>query len=123
VFLYFAAFVAAFTVIVLGMVWYSRFMFQKIYGETREQIDSIVSGSAPPEWDKRLVKAILKCRTEKAKDAAAAKHKKFVNRRVMDYILFMKRTSLVESEAERTAVLDRLESFRREYSAPEGRTP
>jgi hypothetical protein len=33
----------------------------------------------------------------------------------MDFVLFMKRTSVVESEAERAAVLERLEAFRREY--------
>jgi hypothetical protein len=113
VFLYFVSFTAAFAVIVLFMVWYSRFMFQKIYGDMRGQIDAVVSGSTPPEWDERLVKAFSKCRTEEEKDAAAAKHKKFVDRRVMDLVLFMKRTSLVESEAERNTILEQLENFRR----------
>jgi hypothetical protein len=116
VLLYFLALTAGFAAITLLMVWYSRFMFKKIYGDMRGQIDSIVSGSVPTEWDERLVKGISKCKTEKGKDAAAAKHKKFVDRRIMDFILFMKRTSLVESEAERAAVLERLEAFRREYA-------
>jgi hypothetical protein len=116
VFLYFLISTAAFAVIIVAMVWYSRFMFQKIYGNMREQIDSIVSGSIPPEWDERLVKTFSRCKTEKEKEAAAEKHKKFVDRRVMDFILFMKRTSLVGSEAERNAILEQLEAFRREQA-------
>jgi hypothetical protein len=118
--LYFFGCVAAFTVIVLFMVWYSRFMFQKIYGNTREQIDCIISnGAAPAEWDQRLVKRLSRCGTQKEKDAAMAKHTKFVNRRTMDLILFMKHTSLVESEAERDMAIERLESFRRALQEPE----
>lgn len=116
-FLYFLISVAAFAAIIVAMVWYARFMFQKIYGDMRGQIDAIVSGSAPPEWDERLVKVFSKCKTEKEKDAAMARHKKFVERRVMDFILFMRRTSLVGSEAERDAVLERLEAFHREQAA------
>jgi hypothetical protein len=112
---YFLGFAAAFTVIVVGMVWYSRFMFQKIYGDMREQIECVVSGSAPPAWDKRLVRRIAGCGSVKAREAVEAEHRKYVDRRVMDCIVFMKRTSLVESEAERESIVERLEAFRREY--------
>ena len=64
VFSYFLISIAAFAAIIVAMVWYARFMFQKIYGNMRGQIDAIVSGSAPPEWDERLVKVFLKCKTE-----------------------------------------------------------
>jgi hypothetical protein len=110
--LYFLGFVAAFSALVLGMVWYSRFMFQRIYGDIREQIDCIAGGSTPPEWDERLVRRIARCRSEKEKAAAVEKHKRFVKRRVMDFILFMKRTSFVRSEAEREIILKQLELFR-----------
>jgi hypothetical protein len=115
VILYFLFFTGAFTVIVVGMVWYSRFMFHKIYGEMRGEIDCITEGAVPAEWEERLVKRLGRCGSDQEKAAIVAKYEKFVRRRVMDCILFMKRTSLVESEAEREALLERLESFRREY--------
>jgi hypothetical protein len=110
-------FVAVFILCVLFMVWYSRFMFQKIYADTRGKIDSIVSGSPPPGWEQRLVKKLSRCETERKKSAVIGWYKKFVDRRVMDLIGFMKSTSVIESEAERELSLERLESFRREYPA------
>ena len=112
---YFLGLTAVFTVIVMGMVRYSRFMFEKIYGDMREQVECVAGGTAPAEWDKRLVKRIARCRSGKAREAAAAEHRKYVERRVRYCILFMKRTSVVGSEAERDALLERLEAFRREY--------
>jgi hypothetical protein len=120
VLLYFLIFTAVFAALVIGMIGYSRFMFQKIYGDMREQIECVAAGSVPPEWDKRLARRVSRCRNEKGRAAAVAKHEKFIDRRVMDFILFMKRTSLVGSEAEREAVLERLEAFRREYPAAAG---
>jgi hypothetical protein len=91
-------------------------MFQKIYGHSRGEIDSIVSGGvAPPEWDQRLVKKLSKCKTLAAKEAVLAGHKKFAEKRIMDYILFMKRTGLAGSEAEREISIEKLEAFRRDY--------
>jgi hypothetical protein len=97
-------------------------MFTKIYGETRTEIDSITEGgAAPPEWEEHLVKRLSKCQGEKEekekkeKKAVLEKHKKFVEKRVGDFIIFMKNTSLVSSEAERGVYLERLESFRMEY--------
>jgi hypothetical protein len=112
VFWYFLAYTAALAAIIVLMVWYSRVMFQKIYGNMRVQIDSIVSGVTPPEWEERLAKALSRCKTEAARKATVTKHHKFVGRRVMDCILFMKRTGLVGSEAEREDILKRLEAFR-----------
>jgi hypothetical protein len=115
--LYFVVFTADFILCVVFMVWYSRFMFQRIYGDTRGKIDSIVSGSAPPEWEQKLAKKLSRCGTERKKSAVIGWYKKFADRRIMDLIGFMKSTSVVESEAERDLSLERLESFRREYPA------
>jgi hypothetical protein len=119
-FLFFLGFTVIFIGIVLFMVWYSRFMFQKIYGNTREQIDFIVSnGISPPEWDERLVKRLSKCVTEKEKEAALVKHARYAEGRVKDLIHFMKNTGLVESEGEREMTLARLESLREALTAPD----
>jgi hypothetical protein len=115
VFLYFLFFVAVFTLCALLMVLYARFMFQKIYADTRGEIDSIVSGSPPPGWEQRLVKKLSRRKTGRKKSAAIEWYKKFADRRVMDLIGFMKNTSVIKSEAERELSLERLESFRGEY--------
>jgi hypothetical protein len=95
-------------------------MFRKIYGNTREQIDYIVSnGVSPPEWDERLIKRLSKCVTEKEKEAALVRHAKYAEGRVKDLIHFMKNTGLVESEGEREMTLARLESFRGALMNPE----
>jgi hypothetical protein len=99
------------------MIQYSRFMFRKIYGDTRGQIDSIISGTVPPEWDQKLARCLSKYGTRKKMDAVVTRHKKFIDHRLMDFIAFMKKTSVVASESERQAGIDRLESFRLEYPA------
>lgn len=115
--IYFLGFIAAFTGIVVFMVWYARLMFRKIYGDIREEIEYIVTnGVSPPGWEERLEKRLAKCGDEKGRAAAKARHAKYVNRRIMDYTHFMKSTSLIGSEAERETSLERLESLRREYA-------
>jgi hypothetical protein len=114
---YFLGAVVVFTLCVLLMVWYSRFMFAKIYGDIRKQVDFVVSGAAPPEWGLKLAGRLSRCRTEREKEAAVLKHKRYADKRLMDLIAFMKSTSVVASEAEREADVERLELFRREYPA------
>ncbi|MDR1566322.1 MAG: hypothetical protein LBS48_03435, partial [Treponema sp.] len=101
----------------LLMVWYSRFMFEKIYGGVRRRIDTVVSGGAPPEWGRRLAVKLSRCVSWEEKEAAAAEHKRYADKRLMDYIAFMKSTGAAASEAEREAGVERLELFRREYPA------
>jgi hypothetical protein len=97
------------------MVWYARFIFMKIYGNTRAELDAIIGGNVPPQWNDALTRGLFRRRGAEEKERFLERYKKFVDRRINDLIRFMKNTSIVASEAERQACLEKLETFRREY--------
>jgi hypothetical protein len=115
---YFLICVLAFSGLSILMIWYARFMFRKIYGDTRSEIDALVSGAPSlPRWDRRLLRGLGGCKTPEQREAVLARHRRYVEARLSGYIAFMKSTSLVPSEAAREETLGKLEALRRDYPA------